>query len=283
MRRTFAEVLREGKVDIRNEYEKLYDIMYGRNFENGSTSLHDIIADSFASFYFRGTCLSIDEFDKKYGFDFEENPNGAEVEYLVSFCEYFQNMLVGLQCNPENIFLGFSSVNTAFLMEQIRKIIDAIGYMSASDDGFTIYVEKSPGSIAVSESEMIPKELSYKVLEYNHHSLHGEIEKKKQILLKLAELLEPEREKLREANKSLCSDVFYAFNNLNLRHNNINKSDLAKYKLTIASMEKNVLEKWYDEVYQMCLLCFLELEQAERKMKFDKLKAAIEEDATYEV
>ena len=107
MRRTFAEVFREGKVDIRNEYEKLYDIMYGRNFENGSTSLYDIIADSFASFYFRGTCLSIDEFDKKYGFDFEENPNGAEVEYLVSFCEYFQNMLVGLQCNPENIFLDF--------------------------------------------------------------------------------------------------------------------------------------------------------------------------------
>ena len=195
MRRTFAAVLREGNVDIRNEYEKLYDIMYGRNFENGATSLHDIIADSFTSFYFRGTCLSIDEFDKMHGFDFEENPNSSDVEYLVSFCEYFQNMLIGLQCESGELIYGFSSVNTSFLMGQIRKVIDAIGYMPVSDDGFTIYVEKSPASIAVSESELIPKELSYKVFEYNHHSLYGDIEKKKQILLKLSELLEPERKK----------------------------------------------------------------------------------------
>ncbi|MBR6228319.1 MAG: hypothetical protein IKQ97_01110 [Eubacterium sp.] len=283
MRRTFAEILREGNVDIGNEYKKLYDIMYDRNFENGSTSLHDIIADSFASFYFRGTCLTLDEFDEIHGFDFEENPDCYDVEYLVLFCEYYQNMLVGLQNVINDMIFGYSSVNTALLMEQIRKVIDAIGYMPVYIDGFTIYIEKSPASIAASESELIPKELSYKVLEYNHHSLHGEIEKKKQILLKLAELLEPERENLKNANGALCSDVFYAFNKMNLRHNNINKNNPAKYKLTIALMDKDVLEKWYDEVYQMCLLCFLELEQAERKMKFDKLKAAIEEDAVYEV
>lgn len=41
-------------------------------------------------------------------------------------------------------------------------------------------------------------------------------------------------------------------------------------------MPKDKLEKWYDETYQMCLLAFLQIENLDRKMKFDTLKAEIE-------
>ena len=41
-------------------------------------------------------------------------------------------------------------------------------------------------------------------------------------------------------------------------------------------MNKQDLENWYDETYQMCLLAFMELEQADRKPKFDEIKADIE-------
>lgn len=41
-------------------------------------------------------------------------------------------------------------------------------------------------------------------------------------------------------------------------------------------MKKDDLEKWYDEAYQMCLLAFMELEQADRKPKFDAIKAEID-------
>ena len=41
-------------------------------------------------------------------------------------------------------------------------------------------------------------------------------------------------------------------------------------------MTPQQIEEWYDETYQMCLLAFLEIEQSERKKKFDKLKESIE-------
>ena len=40
-------------------------------------------------------------------------------------------------------------------------------------DGFTIFVPKDNAAIAVSESELIPEALSYKIIAYNHHSMKG--------------------------------------------------------------------------------------------------------------
>ena len=51
----------------------------------------------------------------------------------------------------------------------------------------------------------------------------------------------------------------------------------SKYVPAIAEMKSDELESWYDEVYQMCLLAFLRLEQDERKIEFDELKKRIEQ------
>ncbi|WP_033163590.1 hypothetical protein [Sharpea azabuensis] len=272
MRRTFADVLREGKINIKDEYNKLYSLMFGKYIIEGDKSLHDMIEEIFCYFSFRGTCLSLSEFDKKYGFHFEKEPKDFDVVYLVSFCEYFQNMLVGIQEVERTRRLRYQYININLLQNQIRLVIDNIGYMPVEDDGLIVYVEKSSAAISVSESPMIPKELSYKVLEYNHYSLRGNLNKKKVILLHLADLLEPKRKELNGINGNLCNDIFFAFNNLNIRHNNIDPDNSSNYKRLISSMKEEELEKWYDEVYQMCLLAFMELEEEERKHKFNTLK-----------
>ena len=41
-------------------------------------------------------------------------------------------------------------------------------------------------------------------------------------------------------------------------------------------MNDDVLEGWYDELYQMILLAFLELDQLERNSKIKKLKADVD-------
>lgn len=148
--------------------------------------------------------------------------------------------------------------------------------MPLNQDGFVIYVEKSPAAISVAENEEIPKEISYKLISYNHHSMKGNLQEKKNIILKLAELLEAKRSELSIVDKDFSSDLFYLFNNLNLRHNNIEPSIKGKFKQAIADMSSEKLEHWYDETYQMCLLAFLRLEQADRKMEFNKLKSIIE-------
>lgn len=106
--------------------------------------------------------------------------------------------------------------------------------------------------------------------------MRGNVEGKKEILLKYASLLEPKEKILNSINPSLKKDLFYLFNNLNIRHNNIDCSDKGNYKKYVSEMTPQQIEEWYDETYQMCLLAFLEIEQSERKKKFDKLKESIE-------
>ncbi len=279
MRRTFADVLRAGQIDIKKEYTKLYDIMFGDNIYDDydkSYSLYDLISENFSHYNIRGTCLTLDEFDQTYGFIFEEQPQDFDIDYLVSFCEYFQNLLICYQTDPSNMMSSMvHQIDIRRIMEQIEKVIDAIGYMQAHDDGFLIYVEKSPAAIAVSESPIVPEDLSYRVLEYNHHSLRGDIAKKKQILIAIAALLEAKKDDLKSSNNSLCTDIFYAFNNLNLRHNNIDPAIPSNYKVTVAQMGDEKLEEWYDEVFQMCLLAILEVENIERKKRFKTLKDSV--------
>lgn len=275
MRRNFAQILKEASIDIKEEYAKLYGMMYSRSIQISDRkriSAHDEIGDAFCNFHFRGTCLSLEEFDSKHDFTFVENPTDFTIDTLVSLCEYIYNMMVAYQCSGLYGFMQ-SPINTQFYLQQIDIVIEAIGYMRTQQDNFTIFVEKSPAAISV--AEIVPQEISYKVISYNHYSMKGNIQAKRETLLLFANLLEPKRKELESVDKILANDLFFAFNNFSIRHNNSNPADSAKYKKAIAEMPVDELEKWYDEVYQMCLLAFMQLEHSTRKAAFDALKATV--------
>lgn len=274
MRRNFAEVLRNGKIDINEEYTNLFELFYETSdiyFENfyKIKTLREIVALCFKENRFRGTCLTLEQFDRKYGFEFEKYPNKFDVNYLVFFCEYMYNLTANLSYDLSKLNCG---INKSFYLNHIQKVIEGIGYMQSEEDGVVIFVPKDSAAISVSESPLIPEDISYKVIAYNHHSRQGDLEAKKDIIRKLADLLEPKRADLKCMNKDLEKDLFMLFNNLNIRHNNIDPANPANYRECIAKMPNDELESWYDETYQMCLLAFMELEHSDRKVKLDQLK-----------
>lgn len=269
MRRNFAQVLKVGKVDLKKEYSKLYNLFYEKD-DRDERSLAELISMNFECFHFRGTCLDLEEFDEMNGFNFEKEPKDFDLDYLVSFCEYIYNFVMYFE---DRFF--FESISKYFYFEQIQRVVDAIGYMQASEDSFTIFVPKDNAAISVSESKLIPEKTSYKIISYNHHSMSGDIEGKKQTLIMLADLLEPRRKELESADRQLATDLFYAFNNFNIRHNNIDPAG-KKYKKAVAELPKDDLEKWYDNTYQMCLLAFMQIENIERRNEFNALKDTIE-------
>lgn len=286
MRRNFAQMLKDADIDIKVEYQKLYGMLYDRSIQVSSMnriSAYDELSERFNGFYFRGTCLTMDEFNDLHGFHFEKEPDGFNIDHLISLCEYIYNMLIGYQNIQGSYGYGMTSmmpmpINIQFYMMQIMQIIERIGYMQAMEDGYTIFVEKSPAAIAVAESELIPENLSYKLISYNHYAMKGNLEEKKAVLLQLALILEAKRNDLEKADRTLETNLFYIFNNLNIRHNNINPDLKGKYKAYVARMSNDDLERWYDEAYQMCLLAFLQLENINRKKEFDILKAEIEKN-----
>ena len=113
--------------------------------------------------------------------------------------------------------------------------------------------------------------MSYKVIEYNHHALQGNIEAKKSIILLLADQLESKREALRSINKTLENNIFFLYNSMNIRHNNCDPNS-KNYKEHTANIPIKELEFWYDEIYQLSLLAFLELDNIERTKQIEVLK-----------
>ena len=284
MRRNFAQILKDAKIDIKAEYQKLYGMLYDRSIliPNATTSktisAYDELSDYFMGFYFRGTCLSLDEFNELHGFHFEKDPQDFNIDHLIALCEYIENLLFAYQgalntFGYGNMVMTQTPINVQFYMQQISQVIEKIGYMQTTQDGFFIFVEKSPAAISV--AELMPIDVSYKVISYNHYSMKGNLDAKKNTLLLFADILEPKRQELEGIDRTFASDLFYAFNNFNIRHNNVDPTG-TKYKKPIADLTNEQMEQWYDEVYQMCLLAFLRIEHIERKKNFDVLKDSIE-------
>ena len=273
MRKNFAQVLKSAKIDIEAEYKRLYGLLYQEvehsNYIGNKIRYYDVINENFTAFWFRGTSLTLDDFNSVNEFKFDYIPQNLDINYLVNFCEYLYNLSLVVY-NTVHLYNNYAS----FVMEQIRRVIESIGYEQSQDNGIVIFVEKSVAAISVSET--LPQPLSYKVIAYNHHSMRGNIESKKAILLQLSNLLESKRKHLHSVNSALEDLIFYSFNNLNLRHNNVDETNKSKYKKFIAEMSQSNLENYYDELYQMCLLAFLEIEQIERTKIFNELKSKIE-------
>lgn len=141
------------------------------------------------------------------------------------------------------------------------------------EDDMALVIEDKPEVTAV--AEIIEQDLALDVIKYNHRSLQGEVELKKSILISLGAELEPKRKELESLNKKLSEDIFFMLNNINIRHNNRSKKDMAKYKEYVAKMKKSQLEKWYDELYQMMLLAFLLLDNTKRTEKVKELKTKV--------
>lgn len=272
----FSQVLKNASIDLRREYDRLYGLFYLQKFDDGFGTIETLrgyCEKWFARLPFRGTCMSLDDFDDYYGYSFERVPVGFDISYLISFCEYSYNLAVYNQ----DAFFGGGIVGIGspmmFYVQQVLKVIESIGYMANNQDGITDFVPKDQAAIAV--AEIVDPGLSYKAIEYNHHSMKGNLERKKAVLLALAEKLEPERSRLKQINSSQESDLFYLLNNLNIRHNNTDPGS-KNYSSLVADMDKDKLEEWYDDTYQLCLLSFLELENVERKARVKQLKENIE-------
>lgn len=171
------------------------------------------------------------------------------------------------------------------LMDKYEKLCERLEYsldktnheLITLENGDRIIVEKnvyaSEVSQIVSESNI---EDAIKVLEYNHFSNKGNIQRKKEILISLANYLEPLRDELNafeELKKVMkvnsqkiiaVEQLFGMYNNLGLRHNNDKQYHL--------NMNDEELEQWYDDIYTSTLFVILSLDEARILSKLKTLR-----------
>ena len=75
MRKNFLEVLNYGKFDLSQEYHNLYEMVYETSEKYLEKDTRwEVFNQNFFEYPFIGNCLSLSEFDKRYGFNFEKEP-----------------------------------------------------------------------------------------------------------------------------------------------------------------------------------------------------------------
>ena len=262
VRRNIYDILNSGNIDLEREYSRFYFLFYESQFVVGynQQTICGLIKGWFNSFDKRliKRCISLEDFDDTFGFCFVSKPNNFNLEYLLNFLEYTFNF-----CNQTHPEVGdvFHKMPIKDYLYRALECIDELGFKAIENDGITIIVEKD--SAALSVAETVEPVLSYKILEYNHRRLKGDLVAKKSILKLMADDLEPHQRRLQEINSSLKSDLFQLMHKFIRHNNNDNKF--------IKTLNDKQIEEVYDDIYQMWLLAKMELVQAEKNDEIKRL------------
>lgn len=266
-RRNFAQILEEAQIDIPAEYSRVYTMFFESTFYfNGQNVTHrELCANDFMMFPFRNTCVDLNDFDRTFGFHFGELRHKPEINDLLLLCEYTYSFVNYLRLTQ--MYNGWITVCNAMnlFIQQVSMVIDRIGYMEATENYKTIFVPKSSAAIAV--AEIVPPPLSYKVIEYNHYALKGNLDAKLDILKRIADDIEPQRKALASINKSFSETLFQMLNKF-VRHSQEKTPH-------IQTLSPEQLEGIYDDIYQMWLLAKMEIENVERKKRATVLLAKV--------
>ncbi len=262
MRKTFYEAIKTKKIELGNEYERMFTLFYTKNvsYDYEYNTIENHISRRFKQLNKNviGRCISLDDFDKTHGFCFVESPSGFDIDYLVTFAEYSINLVKALfyvDVEAEGI------INLEQYAEHVVSAMEAIDYIPIVKDDVVIFVKSNPSAIHIAEK--VDEDLSYSILEYDHHSVRGDLQKKKEILSKMAYDIDNEKKNLKGINNSFASDLSQLFNKF-IRHNN---EDIEFIK----NLNDQELETIYDEIYQMWLLAKMQLEYYENKSHIDNV------------
>lgn len=158
----FSEVLKNATVDLHREYDRLYAMFCLQKISDGAgnnVTLRDVCASNFIHFPFRGTCVSLDDFDDFYERHFEKLPSDFDIDYLVSFCEYTYNLAICSNGFGYGMFFASFAQPMQFYIQQVNIVIETIGYMPNVQKNVTDFVPKDQAAISV--AEIVDPALSY--------------------------------------------------------------------------------------------------------------------------
>lgn len=256
MRKNYFEILKDTSVDPVVEFNKFQGLLKERFWEeHGPQSIYDLISNNFRVYEHRGHILSLEELLETICLI----PMTAE-ERLFCFFEMYLDLF--------SILPKKRSINlirqVRCIEEQIERTVNLLSHKVVYIDNKRIIIEDNvfanEAAQVVTEFAGVKEALS--ILEYNHFSNKGNIDRKKEILIKVASLLEPWRNdlnnniefkgvlKLGNNNKVLAVEkLFRMFNKLNIRHNNEEQE--------LTNMDNNMIEVWYDKIYTLSLFVIL--------------------------
>ena len=270
-RKNFFEKL-ESEIDFQKEYEKIESLVH-QSVGFGMASIEDDIERYFKNWKYKANYLSFYEIREQLEFTYGLEgivavPYGyvESINVFFDYCEMIVNMICII---PDDKRLSHED-NINEIKRLVNYDLNSLNHEIRKVDDKYLIIQKDA---AVSEVvDIVEDSLAKIILEYNHYVLKGDLERKKNILVKIANALEPKKSDIKGINNQLYKDYCYLINNMDIRHNNCDSSDKSNYNEYFYKLTPKEKEEWYDEIYQMGLLIFLLLENKERSTRITNIK-----------
>ena len=265
----------EKEIDFSKEYRKLEEMVVVENYSDSAFihySINDWVEHNFRDWEKRNNYTSFSEIREQVGFPIKIYNEGYSFRCSVGmedyflYCEMLQNILIGLNglSMPPKMRKGIE-----YIAKTSIATIEKAGFEFKKIDTKWMIIEKN--AIAVEVADIVP-ELADAVIEYNHYLLRGDLKRKKELLKKIADAVEPKRRMLNTINKSATDDFFWMVNKMNIRHNNCDPLDKNNYFKEFDELASEEQEMWYDKIYDQALMLFVLLEYQKRNLEIQRFK-----------
>lgn len=267
-RSNIFEILKKN-YNITTEFQRISRLfkeeLIRNTFNGAGYTLEEITELEFSKWSGRETCINYEDMRFSLGIDEIEKNSYVREEDIILCLEYYVNIIKLFRNMESDYYLYKFSNHYSILLENIGKLLDYIHYQKyfIEKEDKVILIPKDPAAMAVAEQSS--EDTALAILMYNHASLKGDLECKKEILRKIAK----EYENLLKDGINGFSEYFdkarHMLNEFDIRHNNIDKGK-SQHKL-ILKMSAKKIEEWLDELYQLLLFCVLIKDNIARKSK----------------
>ena len=250
----------EVRLDFDKEYDRIIETIESDIFKipNYSNITFEQLANSVFKFWpYRHTARTVLEYfellnvnfasfaiskaDKLYNIQFI-------LDFLIWIADYHPHISKGYDRKEVESILSnirlYNNKTFVMLIQNIEIIIESLNMkIETINDHITFIKRDSDIDSVLSQLEDQP-DIRLLLLSYNDFRVENNLEDKQHILKKLADWLEPQREKYKSINNSLTSDVFSAINNGSIRHNN-------HQQWFFETKEEQI--KMYDKIFKLIL------------------------------
>ena len=149
--------------------------------------------------------------------------------------------------------------NIKILFDAIRAFLLSNGYKLVENNGRLNLVENE---IAVDIEEIENEKLRNEIISFYDYKNANDVEEKKKIMLILIGKLESRKNDIDKILGSRIADMLSNYyNNLDLRHNNINEEYKKYYNKTVAELSNEEKIKWYDYVFAFMINIYLSIDK----------------------
>lgn len=264
-------MLEKREINPTDEFHRLVELFNEQTIPKVyliNQSLKNWLDVRFRKLSLRSSYLNIDDMLSNLGI-VENTQFRIDFCQLFLYCEILFNLLDQSWPQVRNDADVLEHANA--VIGNIREILEKTNHEMKKIEVGYIVVDKNPATTEAIEClENDKANLALSMIEYNRVLLKGNLNRKREILVALADFTEPMNNDFKGSQyASLYSDSRFLVNAIDIRHNNSGNGNLPEKAKFWTPQEK---EEWYDKTYQVLLTVILTRKHMDVSKEIQDLK-----------